>query len=72
MGQGQTAPINNGPGAVIERMIFNTMYRNNPQFRELADSVQNQSPQQAFQERGIDMNQYMNVNPNTIRQMLGF
>ena len=72
MGQGATAPTNNGPGGMIEKMIFNNLYKSNPQFRQLADSVQGQTPEQAFQERGLDMNQFMNVDPNTIRQMLGF
>ena len=72
MGQGQIAPTNNGPGAFIERMIFNTMYRANPQFRQLADSVQGQSPEQAFQDRGLDPNQYMNMDPSVIQRMLGF
>ena len=55
----------------IERMIFNTLYRVNPQFRQLADEVSGMTPEQAFQAKGQDYSQYQNVNSNQVRQMLG-
>lgn len=56
----------------MERMIFNRLYNSNPQFRELADSMQGKTPEQAFQERGLDYSQFQNVDPSLIRRMLGF
>lgn len=55
----------------MERMIFNTLYRVNPQFRQLADEVGGMTPEQAFQAKGQDYSQYQNVNSNQVRQMLG-
>jgi len=66
---GQTS---NGPMNVMQRMIFNKLYNSNPQFRQFADSMQGKTPEQAFQEQGLDYNQFQNVNPNQIRNMLGF
>ena len=64
--------INNGPMNVMQRMIFNKLYNSNPQFRQFAESMQGKTPEQAFQEQGLDYNQFQNVNPNQIRNMLGF
>ena len=66
------APTNNGPMGFMERMIFNKMYQSNPQFRQFADSMQGKTPEQAFQEQGLDYSQYQNMNPAQIKQMLGF
>lgn len=69
----QTAPVNNGgPLGLVQKMIFNRMYQSNPQFRQLADSVKGQTPEQAFQERGYNYDQFKNINPNQIKNMLGF
>lgn len=65
-------PMNNNPMSMIEQMIFNRMYQTIPKFRELADSVQGKTPEQAFQEKGLDYSQYQNVNPAQIKNMLGF
>ena len=64
-------PVNNGPVSLIEKMIFNKLYQSNPDFRKLADSVQGETPEQAFQERGLDYSQYQNINPAQIKNMLG-
>jgi len=66
------APTNSGPMGVMERMIFNKMYQSNPQFRQFADSMQGKTPEQAFQEQGLDYSQFQNMNPAQIKQMLGF
>ena len=42
-------------------VLFNQMYQNNPQFRQFADSMRGKSPEQAFQERGLDFNQFRNM-----------
>lgn len=57
---------------MLEQMIFNRMYQTIPKFRELADSVQGKTPEQAFQEKGLDYSQYQNINPAQIKNMLGF
>lgn len=60
-----------GPTNLIGNAIFNVLYNRNPQFRELADSVRGMTPEQAFQERGLDYSQYQNMSLTNIRQMLG-
>ena len=60
-----------GPGDMIQRMIFNRMYQSNPQFRQFADSMQGKTPEQAFQEQGLDYSQFQNINPAQIKNMLG-
>ena len=72
--QGGPGPINQAgrPMNFMERMIFNRLYNSNPKFRELADSMQGKTPEQAFQERGLDYSQFQNVDPSLIRRMLGF
>ncbi len=67
-------PTNQGGGPVglMQRMIFNRMYQSNPQFRQFADSMQGKTPEQAFQEQGLDYSQFQNVNPAQIKNMLGF
>lgn len=56
----------------MQRLIFNKLYNSNHQFRQFADSMQGKTPEQAFQEQGLDYNQFMDVNPGQIKQMLGF
>ena len=41
--------------------IFNQMYKSNPQFRDFANSMKDKTPEQAFQERGFDFNQFKNM-----------
>ncbi len=65
-------PINSGPMNLMQRMIFNKMYQSNPQFRQFADSMQGKTPEQAFQEQGLDYSQFQNINPAQIKNMLGF
>ena len=75
MGQGSMpGPINNGGGPLnlMGQMIFNKMYQTNPQFRQFAESMQGKTPEQAFQEQGLDYSQFQNVNPAQIKRMLGF
>lgn len=69
------APINQpqgGPSGLIQNLIFNRLYQSNPQFRQFADSMQGKTPEQAFQEQGLDYNQYRNMDANQIKNMLGF
>ena len=40
--------------------LFQQMYQSNPQFRQFADSMQGKTPEQAFQENGLDFNQFKN------------
>lgn len=61
-----------GPANLIQQSIFNRLYQSNPQFRQFADSVRGQDPQQAFQARGLDYSQFQNVDISQIRQLLGF
>jgi hypothetical protein len=53
-------------------MIYNRLYQSNPTFRNLANEVGNMTPEQAFQAKGVDINQVGNINPNQVRQYLGF
>jgi hypothetical protein len=52
-------------------MIFNKLYNSNPQFRAFADQMRNKTPEQAFQEQGLDYSQFQNVDPMQIKNMLG-
>lgn len=61
-----------GPGNLVQRMIFNRLYQSNPAFRQFAQQMQGKTPEQAFQEHGLDYNQFQNMNTNDIRNMLGF
>lgn len=61
-----------GPLNVMQRMIFNKLYQSNPNFRQFADSMQGKTPEQAFQEQGLDYAQFQNINPSQIKSMLGF
>ena len=68
MPTGMGAPTNQpaGPMNMMQQMIFNNLYNSNPNFRQLADSVMNKTPEQAFQEYGLDYNHYRNVNPEQV------
>ena len=46
------------PQAVAQRL-----YQTNPQFRQLADSVQGMSIEQAFASNGLDFNQFRGFGP---------
>ena len=80
-GMGGTAPVNN-PMNLVQKMIFNKMYQANPvirnsdgtttSFRDLLDQSQGMSPEQAFQQRGLDFNQFQNIDPMQIKSMMGF
>lgn len=56
----------------MERMIFGRLYQTNPTFRQLADSVRGMTPEQAFQQNGLDYSQFQGMNVNQVRNMLGF
>ena len=71
MGQ-PSQPMQAGPGNLVQQMIFNRLYRSNPQFRAFADSMRGQDPQQAFQERGLDYSQFQNMDIGQVKRMLGF
>lgn len=71
MPQGVIGPTNGGIGGMLERMIFNKLYNSNPNFRSLADSVRDKTPEQAFQEQGLDYNQFQNISPAQIKNMMG-
>lgn len=47
--------------------VFDNLYRNSPEFRQLADSVSGMTPEQAFQANGRDFNRDM----GNLMQMLG-
>ena len=68
----QTNQPQGGPSGLIQNLIFNRLYQSNPQFRQFADSMQGKTPEQAFQEQGLDYNQYRNMDANQIKNMLGF
>ena len=40
--------------------VFNHMYQSNPDFRQFANQVRNMTPEQAFQQNGLDFNQFRN------------
>lgn len=61
-----------GPGGILQNFIFNKLYQSNPQFKSFADSMQGKTPEQAFQECGLDYSQFQNISPNQIKDMLGF
>ena len=69
--QGIGPSQSSGPMEMIQRMIFNKLYNGYPQFRQFADSMQRKTPEQAFQECGLDYNQYRNVDPNQIINRFG-
>lgn len=69
--QGITGQTNGGPNGMLQRMIFNKLYNSNPQFRAFADQMRDKTPEQAFQEQGLDYNQFQNINPAQIKNMLG-
>ncbi len=87
MGQGINNPMMGGgtgipnqqpmnPMQMMQNIMFNNLYNNNPQFRAFADKLMNESmqgktPNQAFQEYGLDYNQYKNIDPNQIKSSLG-
>ena len=41
--------------------MYDQMYRNDPQFRQFADSVKGKTPEQAFRENGLDFGQVRNL-----------
>ena len=61
-----------GPSSMLQSLIFNNLYQRNPQFRQFADSMRGKTPEQAFQEQGLDYNQYRDMDANQIKNMLGF
>lgn len=61
-----------GPLGLMQNMIFNRMYNSNPQFKQFADSMQGMTPEQAFQQQGLDYNQYKNMTPEQVMRMMGF
>lgn len=61
-----------GPLGFMQNMIFNRLYNSNPQFKQFADSMQGMTPEQAFQQQGLDYNQYKNMTPEQIMRMAGF
>lgn len=42
-------------------IMYDNMYRSNPEFRQFADSMKGKTPQQAFRENGLDFNQINNM-----------
>lgn len=71
----QTMPnqqMSAGHDSPMQRMIFNMLYQRNPKFRQLADSVRGQDPQQACQNLGYDYSQLQNIDMNQVKQMFGF
>ena len=61
-----------GQDSPMQRMIFNMLYQRNPRFRQLADSVRGQDPQQACQNLGVDYSQLQNIDVSQVRQIFGF
>lgn len=58
--QGIFGLINQIKGGGAEQ-LFNQMYQSNPQFRDFANSMKGKTPEQAFQERGLDFNSFKNM-----------
>lgn len=48
---------NMGPSSAV----FNQMYRNNPDFRNFADSVRGKTPEEAFRANGLDFSNFRNL-----------
>lgn len=40
------------------QQLFDQMYQSNPQFRDFANSMKGKTPQEAFQEHGIDFDSF--------------
>lgn len=79
--QPMNPPTNQGGGfmGMMQNMIFNRMYQSNPKlpnsnitFRDIVSQSQGKTPEQAFQEQGLDYSQFQNINPAQIKNMLGF
>ena len=73
-GMGATTATNqpSGPLGMMQQMIFNKMYQSNMfNFRQFADSMRGKTPEQAFQEAGLNYSQYQNVDPAQIRNAFG-
>ena len=68
----QPQQMQTGPGGILQKIIFNKLYQSNQQFKSFADSMQGKTPEQAFQECGLDYSQFQNISPNQIKDMLGF
>lgn len=66
----QRPPV--GPVSMAQQLIFNKLYQANPRFRQFADSMRGRSPEDAFREQGLDYAQFQNINPNQVRNLLGF
>ena len=61
-------PNGNSILAVVQQLrngnpqaIYSQMYQTDPRFRQFADSMRGKSPEQAFQENGLDFNQFKNM-----------
>lgn len=73
-GSGQVYPNQQsvGPNTILENMIVNKISQSYPQFRDFFESMKGKDPQQAFNEKGLDYNQFMNNGfIGQIRQYLG-
>ena len=71
-GMGATTNQPSGPIGMMQQMIFNKMYQTNMfNFRQFADSMQGKTPEQAFQEAGLDYSQFQNVDLAQIRNAFG-
>ena len=40
------------------QVVYDKMYQSNPDFRRFADTVRNMTPEQAFQNYGLDFSQF--------------
>lgn len=61
-----------GPANLMQQLIFSKLYQANPRFRQFADSMRGKSPEEAFREQGLDYSKFQGINPNQIKNMLGF
>ena len=41
--------------------LFDQMYRQNPQFRQFADSMKGKTPEQAFREHGLNFDDFRKI-----------
>lgn len=62
----QSVPQQNSQMNSMQSMIFNMLYSRNPQFKQFADSMRGKTPEQAFQENGLNYSQYQNIGPEQI------
>ena len=57
---------NSQGGGGIFGLVYNKMYQNIPEFRDLANNAKGKSLKQAYSEKGFDYNDYKNMSEDDI------